>query len=240
MDKGCRRLTPGLRRFQAVTTVRLLLAIAGAVASVDWVAVGTGRRRLEYLAKPSVMVALIGAAVSIPLASTDLADRRWWFVAALGLCLVGDVCLMVPRNLFIPGLLAFLGGHVFFIAGLLQPPDTPGAPPFSFSAAGLLLATTVVIAVVAAPGTRVIGSLSAGGQSALIGPVCVYLAAIGIMVVLAVNVGIPAAALGGSLFLASDTLLAYDRFVRPLPGGKLAVHVTYHCAQILLVVSLLR
>jgi hypothetical protein len=25
-----------------------------------------------------------------------------------------------------------------------------------------------------------------------------------------------------------------------LPGGKLAVHVTYHCAQILLVLSLLR
>jgi hypothetical protein len=33
--------------------------------------------------------------------------------------------------------------------------------------------------------------------------------------------------------------VALDRFVRPLPAGKPAVHATYHLAQGLLVLSLL-
>jgi uncharacterized membrane protein YhhN len=58
-------------------------------------------------------------------------------------------------------------------------------------------------------------------------------------VVLAWNVGAPLAAAGATCFLASDTLLAVDRFDRPIPRGTLAVHVTYHVAQVLLVLSLL-
>jgi uncharacterized membrane protein YhhN len=60
------------------------------------------------------------------------------------------------------------------------------------------------------------------------------------MVVLATNVGRPAAAIGAVSFLVSDTLLATDRFVRPIRQGTLMVHVTYHVAQVLLVVSLVR
>jgi len=37
----------------------------------------------------------------------------------------------------------------------------------------------------------------------------------------------------------SDTVLALNRFVRPLPRGDVAVHMTYHLAQGLLVLSLL-
>jgi uncharacterized membrane protein YhhN len=59
------------------------------------------------------------------------------------------------------------------------------------------------------------------------------------MVVLAVNVGIAAAGVGAVLFLISDTLLAWNRFVRPVRFGSLGVHVTYHVAQGLLVLSLL-
>jgi uncharacterized membrane protein YhhN len=58
------------------------------------------------------------------------------------------------------------------------------------------------------------------------------------MAVLAANVGVPAAAVGATFFVLSDTLLALNRFVRPLPLGNVAVHVTYHLAQGLLVLSL--
>jgi uncharacterized membrane protein YhhN len=51
---------------------------------------------------------------------------------------------------------------------------------------------------------------------------------------------VPAAAVGAVLFLVSDTVLALNRFVRPVPRGQLVVHVTYHLAQGLLVLSLLR
>jgi uncharacterized membrane protein YhhN len=192
------------------------------------------------VAKPAVLVAMTAAAAAIPASAIDLVDRRWWFVAALALCLVGDVLLMLSRDLFIGGLAAFLVGHLLFIVGLLQPPAPPGVPPFSFSTAGLTVAAVVVVLLESAPGGVLIRSLWISGHRTLVGPVCLYMGAIVAMVVIATNVGILLAALGAVSFLLSDTLLALDRFVRPLPRGTLAVHVTYHVAQALLVLSLLR
>lgn len=216
----------------------ILMAVAAAAAGTDWVAVAVGNRRLEYAAKPTVLVALVAAAAIIPADHTVLADRRAWFVVALACCLVGDVLLMLPRDLFVPGLAAFLGGHVFFIVGLLQPP-APSVPPFSFSTPGLVAATVAVLVVEAVPATLLFRSLADGRQRELVAPVALYLLAISTMVVLAVNVGILTAGLGAVLFLVSDTLLAWNRFIRPIPSGPVGVHVTYHAAQILLVLSLL-
>ena len=218
----------------------ILMGAAAVAAGVDWVAVAGDHRRLEYVAKPAVLTALIIAAAVLPAGRTDLVDRRWWFVAALVCCLIGDVLLMLPADLFVPGLAAFLVGHGLFIVGLLQPPSPPGVPPFAFSPTGLAVASVVVVAAEALPATRLIRSLLARGERVLIPPVCVYVAAIATMVVLAVNVGILAAAAGAALFLVSDTLLAWHRFIRPLRFGSVAVHVTYHLAQALLVLSLLR
>ena len=218
----------------------ILVGVAVVAAVVDWMAVGSDNRRLEYLAKPAVLAVLVAAAAVIPADHTDLVDRRWWFVAALACCLAGDVLLMLPRDLFVPGLAAFLLGHGLFIVGLLQPPAPPGVPPFSFSVTGLVAAAVAVVVVESVPGTLLLRALVTSGQRALVTPVCVYVAAIATMVVLAVNVGILAAAIGSVLFLGSDTLLAWNRFIRPVPRGPVAVHVTYHLAQVLLVISLVR
>ena len=218
----------------------ILVVVAAVAAAADWVAVATTDTRLEYAAKPAVLAALTAAAAVIPAGQIDLNDRRWWFVAALVCCLAGDVLLMLPHDLFIPGLAAFLVGHVLFIVGLAQPPSPPGVPPFSFAAPGLVVASLVVVAVEAVPGTVLVRALVRNGQRALIPPVGLYVVAIVTMVVLAINVGSTVAALGAAFFLLSDTLLAVGRFVRPVPQGSLAVHVTYHLAQVLLVLSLVR
>ena len=97
----------------------------------------------------------------------------------------------------------------------------------------------MAVAYGAVPATLIFRSLARGGGGALIAPVAVYLVAILTMAVLAANVGVPAAATGAALFVVSDTLLALNRFVRPIPHGDVAVHVTYHLAQMLLVLSLL-
>ena len=47
-------------------------------------------------------------------------------------------------------------------------------------------------------------------------------------------------AIGGALFLASDITLAWNRFVVPMLRGPLLVIVTYHLAQILIVIGLMR
>jgi len=223
-----------------VGAVWILLAVAGVAAVTDWWAVGTDNSHLEFVAKPAVLAALVAAAALIPADHTDLSSRRWWFVAALACCLLGDVLLMLPQDLFVPGLAAFLGGHVLFIVGLVQPASPPSVPPFTFSTTGIAVALGIVIVVEAVPSTLILRSLLRQGQRALMGPVCVYMAAIVTMVVLATNVGVPAAAVGACAFLVSDTLLAVNRFVRPIRQGTLLVHITYHVAQLLLVVSLLK
>ena len=48
----------------------------------------------------------------------------------------------------------------------------------------------------------------------------------------------PTAAIGGALFLASDALLAWNRFVEPAPGGRALVHATDHLGQMGLVLWL--
>jgi uncharacterized membrane protein YhhN len=223
-----------------VGAVWTLLAVAVVAAVTDWVAVGTSRRRLEYAAKPAVLAALTAAAALIPADHTDLVARRWWFVGALACCLVGDILLMLPRDLFVPGLAAFLAGHVLFVVGLLHPASPPSVPPFAFSALGIVVALAVVGVIECVPAGMILRALWRRGRRPLVAPVCAYMAAIITMVVLATNVGAPAAAVGACAFLVSDTLLAVDRFVRPVRRGTLWVHSTYHVAQVLLVVSLLR
>jgi uncharacterized membrane protein YhhN len=222
-----------------VTVFWILMGTAAVAAVVDWVAVARDDRRLEYAAKPAVLVALALAAAVLPDAHTDLVDRRWWFVAALVASLVGDVLLMLPRDLFRPGLVAFLVGHVLFIVGFLQPPSPPGTPPFAFSTTGLVVAAVAIAALAAWPAIRIFTSLAHDGHRALLVPVAVYLVVIATMAVLAANVGVPTATAGAALFMVSDTVLAWNRFVRPVRHGDVVVHVTYHLAQALLVLSLL-
>jgi uncharacterized membrane protein YhhN len=215
-----------------------LLLVAAVAAVVDWMAVARDDDRLEYAAKPAVLALLTAAAVLLPDAHTNLVDRKWWFVVALAFCLLGDVMLMLPGDQFIPGLLAFLIGHLLFIVGLLQPPSPPDMPPFAFSPTGLAVASIVAVAYGAFPAALLFRSLARHGTTELLAPVAVYLVTILTMAVLAANVGVPAAGVGAAFFVLSDTLLAFNRFLRPLPLGNVAVHVTYHLAQGLLVLSL--
>jgi uncharacterized membrane protein YhhN len=221
-----------------VTGFWILIGVAAVAAVVDWVAVVRDDVRVEYGAKPAVLAALTLAAAVLPVDHTDLLHRKWWFVAALACSLLGDVLLMLPNDLFVPGLSAFLAGHVLFIIGLLQPPSPPGTPPFAFSAQGLAVAAVVVVVAAAWPAFLIFRSLAGDGGGELVGAVAVYLVAIATMAVLAANVGVPAAAAGAALFVVSDTVLALNRFVRPLHHGDVAVHITYHLAQGLLVLSL--
>src|ERR1700680_4839116 len=59
-----------------------LVAVTAAVAAANWVAVAQSLKRLEYVAKPAVMVGLIAVAVALhPISSTE----RTFFIIALGL-----------------------------------------------------------------------------------------------------------------------------------------------------------
>ena len=91
-----------------------LLAATGVVAAIDWAAVARSARRIEYAAKPAVMVGLIAVALALrPISSAE----RALFVVALALGLASDVFLMLPRDMFVAGLVAALVEHLAYIAG---------------------------------------------------------------------------------------------------------------------------
>ena len=223
-----------------------LLGAGGATAIVDWVAVGRTARRVEYVAKPLTLLLFIASALAL----TPVSElRRGYTVTALVFSLAGDVLLMLPEpdpaeqarsrargvtgriELFPFGLAAFLLAHVNYIA--------------AFRAGGATLASTALSALLVLPvavplGTLVVRALVARGERALQVPVIVYIGVLGGMTASAVATGSLLTAAGAWLFLASDATLAWDRFLRRLRWAPVAVAVTYHAAQALLVVSLVR
>ena len=204
----------------------LLLAFTLAVAVVDWIAVAQGSKPLEYLAKPLTMVLLIATTISLD--PVDPAVRTW-FVIALALSLAGDVFLMLPQDLFVFGLAAFLLGHIAYVVGM----HVDG-----ISGGRFLVGIVVVMLLLAVIGTLILRGVRAGNEPQLAGPVVAYMFVISAMVASAIGTGHVAAVAGAGSFYASDALIAWNRFVRETPHARVAIMVTYHLAQVGLVLSL--
>ena len=136
-------------------------------------------------------------------------------------------------SLFLVGLSSFLVAQLLFAVGFLIQPH-----------GSLVACLAIMIIVVSAPSAVVLRSVRRSSPEVL-GPVLVYVAAITLMATSALAVGIhdPArrvpAIIGGLSFVASDLLLAINRFVRPLRYESLIVHVTYHVALFGLTIGIL-
>ena len=215
------------------TAASLWLLVAIGASVTDWVAVGSGRRRLEFVAKPAVMVALLGLAVTLVPGSSASDAARPWFVAALVFLLVGDVLLMLPRERFVGGLVAFLLAHLAYIVGLVGIVVAGVFVPF-----GVVLGVVVVGSTVLLLGWPLVRAVRVE-LPGLVVPIVAYLVVISSMVVVACATGRPVAIFGALFFYASDAILAWDRFVTPMRWGRVVTHVTYHAGQALLVLSLL-
>lgn len=226
MDPGAARVGQTV----AVTgTAALLLVLTLVVAVADWIAVHSGIKPLEYVAKPLTMVVLIGAVLAFDDVDSDAA--RVCFVVALACSLLGDVFLMLPDRdrWFVFGLGAFLLCHLAYIPGLWLLGVTPAALAVGVVAVGISLATL---------GRRIIGGVKEA-EPALAAPVTAYVGVISAMVASAVGTASPFAIGGATLFYASDALIAWNGFIEEKPWGKLAIMVTYHLGQIGLALSLL-
>ena len=201
------------------------LDVAAAFAIGNWTAVARGSKSLEYLCKPATMVALLVVALAV---EPEIDGRRTWFVVALALSLAGDVFLMLPGDLFVPGLGSFLLAHVAYVVGLVA----AGLDPL-----GVLAGLVLVAAAFAVVGTRLLRGIRRRDPAMAL-PVVAYMAAISAMVVCAVGTGDGVAIAGALSFYASDSLIGWGRFVAGGDGNRLAVMVTYHVGQALLVLSL--
>ena len=184
---------------------------------------------LHHLFKPLTMVIAVAlvlrrcASSGLPLLHERL------LLTALLASLVGDVFLMLPGNWFIPGLASFLVAHLFYLR-LFR------AGQVWFPSRGALAATLVF-------GAAMLAFVWSGlGDNTLKVAVAAYVTVIALMAAQAIgratvlrDSGSVAVAWGACIFMTSDSLIAVNRFVAPVPLAGLWVLSTYYAAQILIV-----
>jgi len=214
----------------------IYLVITLGIAIIDWLAVVKKWQRTEYVTKPAVMIALIAWLLS----EGGFQGHLLWFTLGVIFSMAGDVFLMLPRDLFIPGLVSFLLAHLCYIVGINK--TLPG-----FSLPGVILLVIVAVTAVQIY-RRVADSLKAKGLAKLRMPVLAYTCVISVMLLSAlltlvgtdwVTSAALAVSVGALLFFLSDAVLAWNKFVAPLPNGRIINITTYHLGQVGIVMGAL-
>lgn len=155
----------------------------------------------------------------------------------VGLCLswLGDVLLMLAPKLpemFLAGLGSFLFAHVFYILSFYKKEGLVKSHPW-----------LVIFPIAMGWGVVQLFFPHLGG---LAFPVLLYIVVISIMLLAAINRGFSWGQLsfylivsGAFLFVLSDFILAYNKFVAPLPWSGVWIMLTYGMAQYALVRGML-
>lgn len=197
-------------------------------------------RRLDLLILLSAALAIIGALfapVALPLhyvfkpvttvllmvlvwRSADPHGFRGGVLLGLSFSLLGDVALMLPVDAFAIGLGAFLLAHLAYIAAFRRKARARDVA----AAAAVYAVFAIALLAVLLP------EVPAGLRMAVVAYVIV-LVGMAAFAFAARGSGGVRLAVGGALFVLSDGLLAWDRFVDPVPLASLWVLATYWGAQ---------
>jgi len=207
-----------------MTLILLLLVILS--ASIHIQAEYRGSRYFVYIFKPLTMVFILLIAI---LGQGASPFYKSMVIIGLLFSLAGDIFLMLPRDRFIAGLIAFLFAHLFYIAAFASETSAPRwwlLIPF--------IVFGVIVYTILAPFL---------GRMRL--PVIVYMAVILIMAWFAwerwgqsSQSRAILAAIGAALFVISDTVLAINRFRYRFSLARLLNLTTYFAAQVLIASSI--
>lgn len=203
---------------------------------LDWLAVAFELLRIKPITKILAMGLLISWTIIFSLGNQGLMVILLLLAQFFGL--LGDIFLLLRKKWFLWGLGAFLVGHLFYLA-LIVTQFLGMTPNFELDIIQFLFLCLIVVGwfgilmgfshVVKVLNNRI---LSVG--------VKVYSWLLSSMTALAFFLLVVAShqhsvflmiSLGTLLFLISDSLLAYNRFVKRIPRGQLWVRITYHLAQ---------
>lgn len=186
-----------------------------------------GPRWQAYVFKPLTTGLLLTSAAL----ATPAQGPRYQIAVTVGLALslLGDVFLMLPRDLFLAGLSSFLLAHLAYIVAFT-------------SALPIGTAPALLLPLLAAAGILIRLLWPRVGRLRL--PVLLYTAVILLMVWQAWargwefrTLGAGLAAVGATSFMVSDALLALNRFRRPWASAQALVMSTYVAAQALIALS---
>lgn len=213
------------------THLWVLSVALGVTALLSWTAVLRADVVVERITKPTFMLLMLGLAWSLDgEGRTGGSPRLPVILVALGLSVVGDVLLLTAtRARFVGGLAAFLAAQVAYVWAILQTTGRGGLPWW------VVPLVPALLIVHSRYGRDVV---RAAGRERL--PVLLYEVALFALVLVAGWKGDWLVIAGALLFVVSDTVLGHDRFVLERRFAPIQTIVTYHAAQVLLVVGLLR
>lgn len=209
-----------------------LAVLTAAISVTNWIAVARGSYRMEWWTKLLTMVALLATVVAA--GALDSVPGRW-LVVALVFGMLGDVALLGDTTArFLAGVAAFFAGHLAYLVCFA----TLGLPEPSW-----WWLVAVVLVGTSWPTRALVPAAWREGGAALAVPLVAYTLVIAAMTVVAFLTGEPVIALGATLFVVSDSLialgLARNGFQQPKGSSHVAVMVTYHLSQGLLTYGVL-
>jgi uncharacterized membrane protein YhhN len=186
-----------------------------------------GPKVVHYIFKPLTMIFII----LIPLQNGYPLSQfyKYLIIAGLIFSLGGDVFLMLPKDKFVLGVLSFLIAHLFYITAFI----VEGTHSLSLFYLLPFLLYGVIMLSILLPG---LGKMKV--------PVLVYMLALMVMAWQALSrwagselPGSLSAFVGSLFFVASDSILAIDRFRKSFPSAHLYILLTYFVAQWLIALS---
>lgn len=205
--------------------ISLALTLAAIVSGSIYIwAARAGSSTQRYIFKPLTTALILGLALLLPDAIAPL--YRALIVAGILFSLGGDIFLMLPRDAFVWGLASFLVAHLFYIAAYISRAGLQMSwlllAPFVLYVAVLLYLLLPHTGAVRAPVILYALVLMAMGWQAA----ALWWAVRDTAALLAMA--------GALLFIASDSILALDRFRAPIAQRDLLVMSTYYSALLLI------
>jgi uncharacterized membrane protein YhhN len=183
-----------------------------------------GAQTQRYLFKPLTTVLILLLALVMPAAVSPLYQTL--VVIGILFSLAGDIFLMLPEKWFVGGLVSFLVAHLFYVAGYI----TRGGFQFHWPLLMLFVLYGAILLTLLLPH---VGDLRL--------PVVVYAAALLVMGWQATELwwvvrdrAALLAMVGALLFVASDSILALDKFRAHIPHRDMLIMSTYYSALLLI------
>jgi uncharacterized membrane protein YhhN len=190
---------------------------------------------LRVVSKPLIVIVLLAWIYSSTKLSTPFHKSIF---TGLVFAWIGDILLMMQTgnsSFFVSGLIAFLLCHIFYIRAFTLDFQSKPAQKNPF------LLWAIIVFSAFCVGLFIYLRLHLGNMQI---PVLIYAIIISIMAIMAVSrfghvnlFSFEIIFYGAVLFLFSDSMLAYNKFVEPLPNAGLVIMGSYMLAQYLIVLG---
>lgn len=151
-------------------------------------------------------------------------------ISGLAFSMLGDVMLMLPTDKFLQGLASFLVAHILYLIAFIS--DSAFPVNYLFLIPGLIIGVILLKILLPRVGKKTV-------------PVIVYSMILVLLLwqsmgrlELSLSHSSLVALIGSMIFISSDIILVFNRFVKQHPYGQIYILSTYYIAQLCIAFSI--